>query len=197
MVGTIAPLVQVARRQWLVSTGIFLATSVLGGGLFGVALGSLGWFVCGRIPPHLVTWLLATCAVVLALVDMQILPFAVPTSFRSVPQSWWMRYGPFKAAFAYGGILGMGVTTFIPFASFYFIPVADLLLGPLLGGIIGAGYGLGRALAVPIASIAIVGGVKPEAIGHAIVGAGRLRQLAKRLNGLGLLLVAVGLIVWT
>lgn len=189
MVGTIAPLVQVARRQWLISTGSFVLASIMGGSAVGVLLGVMGNVLPISMPTSAGAWLLAAVAVVLALVELRVLPLKVPTLYRSVPQHWWIRYGPTRAALAYGGILGMGITTFVPLASFYLIPLAAILLGPADGGIIGASYGLGRALPVPLASLAMASGVSPSVVGRWVMAPGR-RQLTKGASALTLLLIA-------
>lgn len=189
MVGTIAPLVQVAKRQWLVSTSAFAVASVAGGLLFGASLGILGTVataLIGAAMPQFILMLLGLCGVVFALVDLGVLPVTVPTLHRSVPQRWWLRYGPTRGAVAYGAVLGMGVTTFIPFASFYMLLVGALLLGPVAGGLIGAAYGLGRALPVPFASLAMVCGVEPVGIGRSFVRSAA-RRSAQRLCAVALL----------
>lgn len=190
MVGTIAPLVQVARRQWLVSTGVFVVASVAGGGIVGWSLGGVGAITLGAQHLQYVGLVLGFLAAVLALIEVQLLPLGVPTLYRSVPQHWWIQYGPTKAALAYGFVLGMGVTTFIPFASFYLLLAGAILLGPEAGGLILASYGLGRAVPVPIASLVIAQGVSPVTIGRWAFGT--RRQLAKRLCALALLAVAIG-----
>lgn len=191
MVGTIAPLVQGQRRQWGISTGVFIVASVASGVGASALLGSVGQIAFGGLPRPLLLRLLAGFAVFLALVDLSILPFRVPTLYQSVPQHWWTRYGPTRAALLYGGILALGVTTFIPVASFYFLPAAALSLGPLIGGVIGGSYALGRAIAVPIASLTMACGIPPSTIGVWVVGDGPRRRGARIACGMALLTLAV------
>ena len=185
MVGTIAPLVQVAKRQWLVSTSLFVAASTLASAVFGAMLGAVGQVLLGGGRPLAVTaLLLAICAALLAIIDLDIVTIRTPTLLRSVPQIWWVRYGPTWGALVYGGVLGLGITTMVPFAGFYLPLIASMLLGPVGGGLIGASYGLGRAVPVPIASLLIVCGVPAPAIGWWSIA--RARVLARRLSATSL-----------
>jgi cytochrome c biogenesis protein CcdA len=111
-----------------------------------------------RIPPEVLVLLLLVGAVL----DLGLLPVRLP-SRGSVPKKWWIAHGPVKASAMYGLVLGLGVTTFVPFATFYSLLVSAAYLGPIPGLLVGAAYGLGRAVPVWVASIAIAGGRRPMA----------------------------------
>lgn len=89
----------------------------------------------------------------------------------------------------------MGLTTVIPFASFYFVLAAALLLGPLAGGLVGGSYGLGRALPVPIASLALLLGAGYVEMGRWLA-LGSARLLARRGCALGLLAIVAALLLY-
>jgi hypothetical protein len=62
--------------------------------------------------------------------------------------------------------------------------------------LIGTGYGLGRALAVPVASLAIARGLLAGSIGRWVVGTGPRRLVAAALCAALLLAFALGVGVW-
>ncbi|MBI2766532.1 MAG: hypothetical protein HYX53_11560 [Chloroflexi bacterium] len=168
MVGTIAPLVKVARKQWAISSVLFLVSCTGVAVLGGASLGLLGRLVDIAQPTSLV--LIGGVSLCLALVDITPSIARVPSLGWSVPRSWWERFGPNRGAVAYGTVLGLGVSTVVPYASFYLLLFGALLLGPTAGIAIGASYGFARALPVPIASAAILAGADPIEVGDFGVG---------------------------
>lgn len=178
MVSTISPLVKVAPSRWLTGIILFSAGSVVAGLAMGALIGSLGSLVAPIMPEGLGLVLLGAVALIVALIDGGAVRLTVPTPVRSVPQSWWRELGPAGGSLAYGLVLGLGVTTFIPFASFYLILLGAFLVGPVGGAAIGAVYGVGRALPVAIASLAIQCGAASSAVGD--WGLRRGRGIARR-----------------
>ena len=94
------------------------------------------------------------------------MPLGIPTLHRSVPQAWWVLYGPTRGALAYGVVLGLGVTTVIPFAGFYLMLLLIVVLGFPAGTLIGIAYGFGRSLPVWLASLAIALGAGTRGVGN-------------------------------
>ena len=184
MVGTIAPLVKVDRRRWFESSVVFVSSTSASGALLGIVVGWVGQLVMGSVTPIWSHTLLAGTAAILALVEIGVLPIRLPSASRSVPQRWWLRYGPKTAALAYGAVLGLGITTAIPFASFYLLLAGMMVTGPVGGAVIGASYGFGRASAVPLSSALFLLNVEPVHLGRWILNR---RPLAKALSGGGLL----------
>jgi hypothetical protein len=89
-------------------------------------------------------------------------------------------------------VLGLGFTTVVPFATFYLLPVAALVLGPLSGALMGLSYGFARALPVWIASLAIFTGADPVAVGAwALTGQQRAYRAA---IGLAVITLCSGLL---
>ena len=185
MVSTIAPLVKVAGRQWLASTAAFVGACAVAGAAGGLLLGSIGALLPtdGRTS----STALAVLAGVAAPLEVGALG-RVPLLAGSVPQSWWVSLGPHRGALAYGGVLGLGITTAVPFVAFYVLMIAALLAGPLAGAFIGCAYGLARALPVPIASLAIWRGADNQKVSDWALGR---RAIAKRACALGVVSVAL------
>ncbi len=124
-------------------------------------------------------------AVLAGMHDARIIRLPLPLLHRSVPQSWWVEWGWARASIAYGAVLGMGVTTVIPYASFYVVPLAAFMLAqPEFGCWLGTAYGLSRALPVALASIGFARGFPVE---------GLLPELFIRRSVLGRVLAALGL----
>lgn len=193
MVSTIGPLVQVAKLKWAESASVFVVASVLSGALFGALLGLLGSSVSFMLPALSTAQpVLGMAALVFALVEMRALPLKVPFCARSVPQSWWRRYGEIYGAIAYGAVLGIGITTVIPFISFYFITLVAVLAGPMSGGFIIGMYGFGRALPVLVGSAALARGL---GVAEVAGWAGDRRREAHALCAAALILVGLVLLI--
>lgn len=154
MITTISPLVQgdTLKRSWFV-LALHAISSVAGGIVtFGVLAG-VGYLIVGGWPWVLRTAIAATTAFVLTLREVGVLPVPLPMNYNSVPQHWWRKYGPVQGAIAYGFGLGLGVTTIIPYASFYIALSWAFLSGnPLYGILAGIVYGGVRAAPVLAAS---------------------------------------------
>jgi hypothetical protein len=157
MIGTIGALVQDTsnRWRWLLSASLYtfacLSTAMLLGTLLG-ALGHLlrtwiqGMTVSGPLPP-MGAWLIGLLALAYAVSDVGLLPLPRPTLSKAVPITWWRRWGPYGGALAYGGALGLGVMTRIPFGAFYVLCACCLLKGDATYGALLMGtYGAARAL---------------------------------------------------
>lgn len=74
---------------------------------------------------------------------------------RQVPGSWRSRYGHYKAFAAFGGLLGGGIFTFVPFMLTYVVFAAAALLlalGPAV--LCGIAFGVIRTSAVAVGSAA-------------------------------------------
>lgn len=207
MITTISPLVQVGPAHWRKSAFLHVTGSSVGGmTIFGV-LGVLGHFLFNGVYPP-ARWAIA-CLITLLLVchDFGLLTVPLPRIYRSVPQSWWTRFGPNRAAFAYGLILGIGITTFIPFMAFYAILVWALLMAnPEYGLIIGFSYGLARSLPVVIAGYRLLA-MRGSHNAHIIVRhfADRIYEQSERVRminrladacAMGAVVVAVVVSVW-
>jgi len=85
-----------------------------------------------------------------ALCDLRMLRVRLPSRNWQVPQSW-KRFPPSVMAACFGFIIGLGVITRIPFASFYFVLIACVALGSVPAAVVLlALYGAARAGAVAL-----------------------------------------------
>ncbi|GAB95205.1 hypothetical protein BJY21_002643 [Kineosphaera limosa] len=151
MLSSICPLGERARAsRWPVTTGAYVLGSVAGG----VALGTLGAGVGALVPT---TWrgsvpvlgLFAALLIVGLLADLGLLGRALPSWRRQVDEQWLTRYRGWVYGVGFGVQLGFGVATIVPSATTYAVVVAAMLTGqPSAGAVIGATFGLVRALPV-------------------------------------------------
>jgi hypothetical protein len=142
MVGTIAPLVKAAKRTWILSSIVHIVGGVAAGGLLGFALAVLGAVLgvhgLGSLPVGAMLAVLAGLADVSGIVGP-------PSRGVSVPQSWVKRWGPIRSCAVYGSVLGVGLTTVVPYWSFYWLLAwAFLSAEPGYGFALMAAYAGGR-----------------------------------------------------
>ncbi len=153
MIGTITPLVKVARRDWGRTSGLFLGGALAGSALTGLVLGSVGEWLrslpAGQALSAVRGPLLIVVMLLVAARELGVWRVALIERRRSVPRYWWSQMGRNRAALAYGFGLGLGFATHLGVATYY-IPVAwTILYGtPATGLLVFLAYGLGRTAAV-------------------------------------------------
>ncbi len=125
--------------------------------MLGAFLGMIGhllhYMICGAsncqslsIAGSVIVGLLALAY---AVSDVGLLQLPRPSLMDRVPASWWQRWRPYRAAIAYGGTLGLGVTTYIPFGAFYLLCVWCVATGGIgYGALLMGIYGGVRSLAL-------------------------------------------------
>lgn len=118
----------------------------------------------------------------------------VPRIRRQVPERW-RRTMPLPAAAAlYGGLLGLGFTTFVMTWAVWALAGVCLLLGsPAVGLAVGLAFGAGRALPV-IAMSSRRSGAGGDALARMVAGPGPLGR-ARRADATLLTLLAVAIAV--
>ncbi len=165
MIATIGSLVQEisTRRRWLFAVTLYVlacsTTAMLLGGSLG-AVGALGHHLACHIDHCLVAGssesvgvvIVGVLAVAYAGSDLGLVRLPRPYIMPAVPVTWWRRWRPYGAAVAYGAALGMGITTRIPFGTFYVLCAWCLLSGSAgYGAALLGTYGAARALVlVPV-----------------------------------------------
>jgi len=163
MIGTIGSLVEEAsdRRRWPLAAGLYTAACLGTAAVLGGALGATGLLArglaCGGIGcaawPSVGAWLIGMLAIAYAASDLGLVPLPRPTLAHAVPVWWWRRWSPYAAALAYGGALGLGLTTRIYFGAFYVLCALAILQGdPGRGALLLGTYGAARALVLLPAS---------------------------------------------
>lgn len=166
MLSSINPLGERARRQRF---GVTVIWYLLGSALGGATLGTLaGWG--GSLVPS--GWWRGFAIVGVSVLGAGLdLAGVTPISLRrQVNENWLVRYRGWVYGLGFGFQLGLGVVTIVTTASIYTFWAVSFLLGsPLLGAVLGAGFGLARAAL--IALVARAG--EPQA----------LRRVMRRLQG--------------
>src|SRR5579885_3612782 len=162
MIGTIGSLVQETFKRWLIATSLYIAASLGASSLFGLALGAVGYLLDLVVSdkPFSAVRLIITGFFTLAYAasDLGIIRLPRPTLMFGVPASWWQRWGAYRGALAYGGALGLGLTTFIAFGSFYVLCLWCIIVGNVgYGALLMGTYGLARALVLVPASWRVYG----------------------------------------
>ncbi len=218
MIFVIVPLGKEAKqvRDWLVRVLMYIAASTVGAGLLALLLGllgrglylalpyiGLGWAVETRNPGSSIfggsvspsdIWLrwsvgaLGIAALLYALHELNILHLPNPQVGWQVPKSW-MRWGVLAGNILYGLVLGTGVFTFIPFASFYILLAWELLVGAVslqAAVALGMAYGAVRGVLAVLGGISVLRGTYPIPLSNWL-----LSHLGwwHAVNGLALLLV--------
>jgi len=152
MIGTIGSLVQVAskRSQWLSATTLYVLGCTSTAALLGGLLGQLGSLLHPGGPLAAVPAAKAAVgliAIAYSASDLGILRLPRPHLSPAVPVTWWRNWNLHVAALAYGGSLGLGISTRISFGSFYVLCIWATMLGnPVTASLLLATYGASRSL---------------------------------------------------
>jgi sulfite exporter TauE/SafE len=150
MLASINPLGERSRnRTWRVTVSWYVAGSVVGGALMGVALGGVGAALDAVLAPS--GTVVAVVAALLGLVglafELHVGGLILPTVRRQVDENWLSRYRAWVYAGGFGLQLGLGVVTVVTTATVYLTWAFALLSGSLVGGLaIGVTFGIARAL---------------------------------------------------
>ncbi|MEK6225513.1 MAG: hypothetical protein AABM40_04375 [Chloroflexota bacterium] len=136
------------RRQAYVLAVIYLAGTSVGAAAVGAIAGLLGEFI------HLPRLLgpvggfasVALVAILALAADFRLPPLPPLYLRRQVPSIWWTRRRRGVTALMWGVQLGVAPLTYMPSAVFYLLLWCALLLGPLLGAVALAGYGVARGI---------------------------------------------------
>ena len=168
MLTSITPLGERGRgNRWGVTIAAYLVGSVLGGVTTGAVLGLLGSPLVGLLPATAVLGLAAAACLAAGALDLS--RVRLPGGARQVDEDWLSRYRGWVYGVGFGYQLGLGVVTVVTSAATYaFLLVALLSGGPLAGALLGAAFGLARALP----ALGLRRATDPE----------RLRSLARRLE---------------
>ena len=172
MVDTIGPMVRADRSKAAQVRLAHLAGGLLGGAATGFAAGALGSFASG----DLLVWGVVGIAVVALVWDLLLDGKKLGTA-RQTPRSWRYLLPSRIVSFLNGFDLGLGWSTRIYFASYLVAILAAFFSGhALVGALIGASFGGGRAAAV----------VFVERRGAAADGMMTVRRTAVGMNALAL-----------
>jgi hypothetical protein len=150
MLASINPLGERSRnRRWGATYVWYLAGSMGGGALMGVACGALGAGIEAIVPrgetASGVLVLLAGAAAVAF--ETRLFGLRLPTIRRQVNEDWIPRYRAWVYAGGFGFQLALGVVTIVTSATVYLTWVLAVVTGSVAGGlVIGLTFGIVRAL---------------------------------------------------
>lgn len=146
MLASITPLGQRGRgASWRRTVTAYVPASVVGGAVMGTVLGTVGRLA---FPGHgglrgaaIVVGVAALLAVATDVTGR------VPGVHRQVDETWLVSYRDWVHGAAFGFQLGLGAMTIVTSASLYLTWLLELLTAsPLSGAVVGAVFGLTRAL---------------------------------------------------
>jgi hypothetical protein len=193
MIFVIVPLGKEARdiAHWVIRVVMYTAASTVGAALLAMVLGMVGAGLHAMLPAIGYQWataLLGLSALVYALHELNIIHLPAPQVGWQVPKSW-QRSSRLLGNTLYGFVLGMGIFTFIPFASFYLLLMWEVTAGAVdlrAAAMLGAIYGAFRGLPAVLGGISMLRGVYPLPVSNWL-----LAHLGwwHAINGLALLLV--------
>lgn len=160
MIFVIVPLGKEAKdvTSWLARVVMYGAGTTVGAALLALMVGMLGAGLRALLPGlsvELGVGVLGVAALVFALHELNIVRLPAPQVGWQVPASW-MRRSRLLGNTLYGLVLGAGIFTFIPFASFYVLLALELVVGMVdlrAAVMLGMVYGIMRGLP------AILGGI--------------------------------------
>jgi cytochrome c biogenesis protein CcdA len=149
MLSSIHPLGERARgNRWALTVGAFTLGATTGGALLGGLLGFAGSTLAIRDEVALIV--IGEMALVAGGLDL--LGVRAPGPSRQVNERWIGNLRGTVYGFGFGSQLGAGIATFVVTWGVWVVLAAELLSGsPVSGAIIGAVFGVGRAIA-PLAA---------------------------------------------
>jgi sulfite exporter TauE/SafE len=138
MVSTISPVVYrntvYKDCKWIVSSTIYVVGSMIGAAAVGTTLSVVGSSVFMSPNAHLLLFAIGMASIMYSLHELNLLALPYPQRKAQVPSWWRYRFHPYITAWLFGLLLGMGVTTFIPTATFYIIVLIATFSGSLVHG---------------------------------------------------------------
>jgi hypothetical protein len=192
MVYTI-PAVGRGKHRWATSALAHLVgatgAALLFGGLVAGVL-SLGTRYVGS---GVLTMTVAIGLAVLGAIELGILKIALPQRHRQVPPGWRAKLMPEITSALYGALLAIGITTRIPFASFYGVILLAVTSGSFVkGAIIFGCFGIARAAIPSLLSPFVITIEDGDKITFTLL---RFRGAVSRINGIVMLIMSISLFV--
>lgn len=178
--------------KWVIRVILYTLGSMLGAALLAALLGLLGMGL-GAILPNIgygwLTLLFGVAAFIFALKELNIVKLPELQIGWQVPQSW-MKPSRTLGNTLYGIVLGAGIFTFIPFASFYLLLMWEVAVGGVslqFAITLGLIYGFFRGVPAVLGGISILRGQYPLPISDWLIAH---LGLWHAINGIALLLVS-------
>lgn len=148
MLTSITPLGERGRgNRWWLTVSAYTLGSLGAGAAFGALLGGIGSLLPLGLPSALALVALAAAAGLLA--DLGVAGLHRPSIHRQVDDAWRDTYRGWVWGLGYGVQLGLGVVTIVTSSTVYLTWVCALATAsPVGGALVGATFGLARALPV-------------------------------------------------
>ena len=150
MLSSIHPLGERTRsNRWARTASYYMIGGMLGGATTGLISGSIGWLGLQWWTPTPTSTAGAVLAILVVLVGWDVFRLNVPTNQRQVNEDWLTMYRSWVYGGGFGYQLGLGVVTIIATpATYATLALAVLSASPGTGAIIGATFGLLRAMPI-------------------------------------------------
>lgn len=194
MILVILPLGKEAKDvwNWVFRVFMYACATTVGASLMALTLGLVGQGLHNLFPGIGYEWavgFLGVASVVFALKELNIIKLWTPQHEWQVPKSWQKRSRVFGQT-AYGLVLGAGIFTYIPFASFFTLLGLEVVAGAFdlrAAVLIGFVYGLVRGVMAVMGGISMLRDKYPLDLSNWLIG-----HLGwwHAINGLALLFVA-------
>lgn len=148
MLASIHPLGERARGQhFWVTIAAYTVGSVVGAAALGALLGAIGQLLFDDDATTLSAAILGLGALVAVIVDRS--GTRPPSWHRQVNEDWLAQFRGWIYGAGFGFQLGLGVLTIVTTASVYLAWIGAVIVAqPIAGAVVGAGFGLARALPV-------------------------------------------------
>jgi hypothetical protein len=150
MLSMVTPLGEASRGNRYATTAVaFIAGATVGGAVLGLLIAVLAVVMGGlSLADRSVALAVVVTAVVTIASDTGVAGFALPRVARQVDEKWLTRYRGWVYGSAYGAQIGFGLSTYVMTGGLYLMIVLGALTGrPLVGVLVGVGFGVGRGLA--------------------------------------------------
>jgi hypothetical protein len=176
MILVIVPLGKEANEvlYWLARVAMYTAASIVGAALMALVLGLVGQGLHALLPGISVEWavlVLGVLSFVFALHELKVIKLPTVQMGWQVPKSW-QRSSRLVGNTLYGFVLGMGIWTFIPFASFYLVLLWELVAGAYslqAAVLIGMVYGAARGIPAIVGGISMLRGEYPLPVSNWLI----------------------------
>jgi|SRR5687768_10714190 len=193
MIFVIVPLGEEAKDKlyWVVRVIMYTAGSMVGASLMALLLGYAGQGIRALFPGISVGWVvgfLGVTALVFALQELGFIKLPMPQVGWQVPKSW-QKSSRLTGNTLYGIVLGAGIFTYIPFASFYLLLMWYMAAGAVslqAAVLLGMAYGLFRGIPAIVGGVSVLRGVYPVPVTNWLLDHLRWWHL---INGLALIVV--------
>lgn len=133
-------------KEFSLRSLLYIGSSLISGAIMGFIISLLIYFISYLIPYEIKLVLLIIVTALYLLHEFKLINLRVPQNSWQVPENW-VSYDDKQSMLVWGSILGAGIFTYIPHATFYILYLyIGFFLSPVYGLLFGALYALSRSL---------------------------------------------------